>query len=203
MQRSISCCIAIFPPRPILAKSVEASKELHRLGSVFTLDSRRYYPHLTLYMTEFPKKNLRQIKQLLHRIASQTRPFLLRPATQRSHRGYVDISFQRSRAVLQLHKTVVRTLNPLREWLIRPKDKRRFKELTLSERRSLKCYGYNRALFGFIPHLTLTKLRKESKGIRQRFDLPAFSFNAGRMALFRSAARGTCRELISQFKLRE
>lgn len=199
-KRSISCCVAIYPPHSILQKATRVSQLLKEDGGLFMLDDKHYYPHVTLYMTEFPAKNLGRIKQLLQRIASKTRPFSMRPDVQRLHRGYVDISFRRTREVVQLHSSVVRTLNPLREGLMRSKDRRRLKGLTLREQRSLRRYGYNRALSGFIPHLTFTKLRKGSKDVRQRFYLPEFSFKSGRMALFRSAAHGTCRELMAQFK---
>lgn len=198
--RSISCCIAIYPPPGIHKKAIDLSRRLKQGGGLFVLDGKRYYPHVTLYMSEFPVQNLGVMKTALKRIAAATRSFTLRPVRYRLQEAYVDISFRRTGDVLRLHRTVVRVLSPLREGLIRPKDLARLHQFSKAKRRNLQKYGYDNIHSQFLPHLTFTKLRRELKNVLQRLPRYDFSFQAERIALFRSAAHGTCRKLIAQFK---
>ena len=200
-RRSISCNVAIYPSQGILQKALKISRLLRKRGGVFVLDNRRFYPHVTLYMTEFPVKNLGRITQALYRIAANTPPFHIRCMRYKQHEGYIDVRFQKSRGILHLHRKVVRALNPLREGFIRRKDSVRSRQLSEQKQRNLRQYGYDSVHAAFSPHLTFSKIRKGPAIVLRSLPGHDFSFRAERITLFGSGAYGTCRKLISQFKL--
>ncbi len=199
---SISCNIAILPPESITEKAIKLSKMLKKHGTLFVLDKKKYYPHVTLYMTEFPAKNLKFVKKTLQQLTPKTKPFEIKFVRYRQSKdGYTDISFKRNKNILQLHKKVVHRINSLREGLVRPKDLARFRQFSKEKQKNLRLYGYDNVLSEFIPHLTLAKLERADKKELSRLSNFDFSFIVKEIGLFQSAEHGTCKKLIARFQL--
>lgn len=201
-QQSISCNIAIYPPGAISKKAINISRKLKNKRGLFVLDGNNYYPHITIYMTEFPKKNIKSVKAVLRDIAVKTKPFLIKADRYRQSKdGSVDMGFKRTKEILVLHKKVIQFINPLREGLIRPKDSARFKQFSKQKQKNLRSYGYDNVSSQFIPHLTFTKLEYPNKKILDTLSMLDFSFLVKEIGLFQSAEHGTCRKLIARFRL--
>ena len=200
-RKSISCNVAICPSDAVIRRAAQVSRILKRSGGLFTLGRKTYYPHITLYMSEFPVKNLRVIETVLEEIASMTRPFRLTAINYRTHEGSIDVRFKRNRTVAELHKRIVHRLNPLREGLLRRKDLVRFRQFNQQKQKNLRTWGYDNVFSQFSPHLTFTKLRQGNRSILSPLPRFNFSFLAKEFALFQSAEHGTCKKLIARFKL--
>lgn len=199
-RRSISCNIAIIPPAPIARRAIALSQQLKDQGGRFVLDGKNYFPHVTLYMTEFPTKNLSKIKKALRHIIHGTHSFSLRAEKYQHHSdGYLDVHFSKNRALRLLHKNIVHALNPLRDGLMRPKDRKRLSGFTKTQQRNLLQYGYRDALRLFKPHLTFTKFF--TNNMHPRMPKIAFSFSATLIGLFQSGKHGTCKKVFASFYL--
>jgi len=51
---------------------------LKEKGGLFVLSERACLPHVTLYMTEFPSKNVIKIKYLITQLTAKTKSFKIR-----------------------------------------------------------------------------------------------------------------------------
>ncbi len=200
--KSKSFSIVIYPPSGISKKAIGVSKKLKSKGGLFVLDGKNYFPHITSYMTEFPLRNVTMIRKLLRQLATKTKSFQINSLGYRQDKnGYVDTVYRRSNNVSGLQGKIIKLLNPLREGLIRDKDRVRMGELGKAEQKNIKLYGYRSVGVKYFPHLTFTKLEKFNKSDFSRIDKLDFSFKVSRIGFFYSGEHGTCRELIEIFDL--
>ena len=122
-MKSKSFNVVIYPPQEISKKAIGVSKKLKKKGGLFVLDGKNYFPHLTIYMTEFPIKNVSKIRKILRNVAAKTKPFRATSLKYRqSADGYIDVDFKKSREIKGLQKKTIALLDPLRECLLRSKD---------------------------------------------------------------------------------
>jgi len=200
--RSISCNIAIYPPNNISRRAINVSRALLKRGGLFAIDGKNYYPHITIYMAEFPRRNIKAVETLLKKITAGKKPFRIESDRYHQSRdGYVEIGFKRTKAILLLHKNIVQSLNPLRDGLMRPKDLVRFKQFSKQKQKNLKLYGYDNVFAEFAPHMTFTKLGRTDRRVIGDLSKQNFSFLIKEIGLFKSAEHGACRKIIAQFYL--
>ena len=194
--------IVICPPPEISKKAIRISKKLKNKKGLFVLDGKNYFPHITLYMTEFPLRNMTKVRKLLKQFAAKTKPFEINSSKYRQNiDGYIDVDYKRSKNINELQKKIVKLLNPLREGQMREKDKARMSEMTKAEQKNLKLYGYRNVGDKFFPHLTFSKLEKFDKSALSNIDKSNFSFKVDKIGFFYLGDYGTCRKLIEIFDL--
>lgn len=202
MTRTLPCNIAIIPPRSIATKAMRISAQVRKEKTFFTLDGKRFHPHVTLYMTEFPKKNIALVKHTLREYLHRGRHFHLTFDRYRhSRKGFVDARFKRREKIVQLHKEIVQILNPFREGLLRKRDKERFQSENKQRQKNLRLYGYRDAFSLFSPHLTFTRLKNPNRRIVTTLDKQHWSFIVQTIGLFQSSTHGTCKKLLATFHL--
>jgi len=107
--------IVIIPNKTTAQRAIRVSKSLRTPQSYFTLDNKKYFPHITLYMATFNTVHIRLVKRFLGAIAKKTKPFLIKSSHYRTiSPGYMDMSFIRSRDIAKLQRRIIQALNPLR-----------------------------------------------------------------------------------------
>ncbi len=187
MAKSITLNIAIFPPETVSRKAMLLSRQLKQHSGMFILDGKNFHPHVTIYLAEFPKKNLKKIQLAVKKIAAGCKTFLLK-STEYSQNAnlYIAVGFKNSKEIYGLHKKIVTDLNPLREGLLRQKDINRLKEFSKEAQKNLTEYGYNNALKKYFPHLTFSKLADDNKEAIKRLPKMDFSFLAEKIVIFQS-----------------
>lgn len=152
-------------------------------------------------MTEFPKKNLRPIQNELRRLTASLKPFWVTfdQYCQNKDRS-VYASFQRSRSIVHLQKTIIQSLNPLREGFMRPKDLARFKQFSQQKQKNLRRYGTGRVFSQFQPHLNFSRLQQIDKKIVDLLPIIKLSFLVKEIGIFQSGEHGTCKKMLAKFR---
>lgn len=201
-MHSNSFNIALLPPPSAVNRAIRLSRKLQKEGGLFVLNKTAYSSHVTLYMTELPLKNLKDVVRELKLIASQTNKVRLVATSYKHSDRYVDISYHRSPDLNQLQKLVIDKINPLREGLIREKDTKRLKSLNKQQRKAVKKYGYRSIGRNFRPHLTLTKLEIANPKILKKLPTNPQSFTSSELAIFYLGEYGSCKRLVARFKLK-
>jgi 2'-5' RNA ligase len=204
MKKSSSLNIAINVPGSVARKAVKISEVFAGRGGLFALDMKEYHPHVTVYMAEFPLKNVPEAIARLRGVLSRIRRFRMKSAGyHQGATGYVDVGFTRVQEITRLQRAVVRALNPLREGLMRSADLKKLPTLRSAERKNIRRYGYRSVGRNYRPHLTFTRLRKRKWKTDALRDVPPknFSFTAGALVLLRAGKHGTGREMIKRFRL--
>lgn len=135
----------------------------------------RYPLHTTLYLTDFPQKNLKSVSQRVRQLANQTAPFTIRTAHLSIGNGnYVmlDVSspslLNRQHNQLQnLSDAVVEQLHDLRNKQARIPD---WAKHDARKRQSFAHYGSPNVFSEFSPHFTLMAKQFPSKQINEEFN---------------------------------
>lgn len=190
--------IVILPPPAIRRRAIGVSKRLRSRGGRFVLDGKRHTPHITLYMVELPNKNISSVKDRLEIVAQSTTPWRLRSQQYRhNHEGYFDVAFARDARLMKLQRMIIRRINPLRNNLIRSKDRVRLPQLTARQQNNIRRYGYRGIGSLYTPHLTFTRLKKHQPTTIHQLTKKDFSFTVGTIGLYTLGSHGTCRRQIA------
>ncbi len=194
--------IVIYPPAEVSKRAIIVSKELKKKNSLYVLDDKNYFPHITLYMAAFPLKNIRKVKELLKQFAPKIKSFKITSSKYRQNiDGYIDVVYKKSKNINELQKKIINLLNPLREGQMIENDEVQISEMTKAEQNNLKFYGFRRIGGHFFPHLTFSKLEKFDKSALSYIDKLNFSFKVNKIGFFYLGDYGTCRKLIEIFDL--
>ena len=198
--------IALKPSREVTTEALRLSKEIDQeAGAYFVLDAINYFPHVTLYSTEYPEKNLNDIFEVANTIAMSTPSFTATFTTSYSHRGYIDISIKKTQELEMLHENIVNKLNPFRENHLREKytSPTELAGYSLQQQKYIQNYGYSEVFDAFRPHLTIARLKHETlaKVITQKLNFSPESFPATTIAAYSMGSHGTCTKILKEFPL--
>ena len=201
-KKSKSFNIVIYPPKEVSEQAISFSKRLKKKGSLLVLDGKNHFPHVTLYMTEFPLKSVAKVIKLLKQVAAETKPFQLGHLKYRQNKdGYVDVGYRRSKNVNKFQRKIIGLLNPLRDGLVRDKDRMRINQMSATEQKNIRRYGYRSVGARYFPHMTFTKLEKFHRSVLSQIEKMDFSFTATQIGFFHSGEHGTCCKVIEIFDL--
>jgi 2'-5' RNA ligase len=204
MQSKIERCnIVILPKTTISERAIRMSRLLKKCGGVFFLDHRSHIPHITLYMTDFPKEKIPAIVPLLRNGLRRAHPVVLKASAYRVKKdGFIDVCFKQTPAARNLQRIIVERLNPLRGGI--PAHQERFREFSGRERANIVRYGYPEIAGWFRPHLTFTRLARQKKKRTITFPLHIndFSFIGTHIGIFLAGPHNTCRKIIAKFLLK-
>lgn len=198
--------VAIKPSREVTTEALRLSKEINQKAEAyFALDETNYFPHITLYSTEYPDKNLNEIFETVNIIATNTPSFTAAFTSSRTHRGYIDISIKKSQELKKLHEHLVNSLNPFRENHLREKytSPTELANYSSQQQEYIQTYGYSEVLDAFRPHLTITRLKNDdlAKAITQKLNFPPESFPVTTIAAYSMGSHGTCTKILEEFPL--
>jgi len=205
--------IAIIPPEKVAIAAIELSQELSKLGKAsFILDRRNFHPHVTCYSPEFPVKNLGKIAARLEALAKEYRAFenklegfvptLVDP-------GGVEVKLKKLKEIDELHRKIVKELNPLREGHLREEYRRPDYPLNFPEDKRelmtkiMKEVGYPRVLDAYNPHLSITRFENPEiaeKAI-EKTEWKINSMRVEKIGIFTMGDYGTCKKLLNEFSL--
>jgi len=201
-QTSLPCNIVILPSTEIAEKAITVSQQLaQHYSTFFTLKEGEYYPHATLYMTQFKVADLGRAQTLLAELAARTAPFALQSDRYELNFGYFDANYERPAELEALQMAVINAINPIRDGM-REKDKQHLLEASGVERENLQKYGYRGVGELFRPHVTLTRLTDDQPVDTSVLPAPhEFSGQFMRLGLFEMGDNGTCVRKIAEFPL--
>ena len=118
-------------------------------------------------------------------------------------RGYILCTYKKTKSLKQLQKNIITILNTLRENNIRPKDKKNFKKLPPAQRTNLIRYGSRYVETTYSPHLTISKVKGQTKTALKLLPKTNLSFTTSRIALCNSGKNGTCGTVIASWNLKK
>ncbi len=195
---------AFVPPREVSEKAIELSRAIRNLAEThFVLDGVNFYPHVTIYPPEYPEEKVSEVLGAVEQIAKSISPARFKYSRIDSLQGYVGISFEHTSEIKAIHKQVVEALNPLREEHIREKYSEYQMQFTAAQLKNIAEYGYPDAMSLYDPHLTITRLKDESKAeeLVSTINWDILEFVVSKIGVYKSGEHGTCKELIKEFNL--
>jgi len=207
-EKFVRLDIAFRLPENVAKTAMKLSKEITEKDDVyFVLDDVAYFSHITIFMGEFPEKNLEKIVQAVGELARKIPSAEMMFTGNKSHLGWLGPCFYYSDNIRKIHETIIEKINPLREGRVREKHKTSeyLEKLSFQQCENVEKYGYPNLMDIYEPHLTLTKLKNETAAqkvadeITTKWDINKFKTDT--IGIFVLGEHGTCRKLIREFKL--
>ena len=190
-----------LPPRA-RNNSIKLSKQLQKKGGIFALAETSFVPHITIYLTDFPKKNEKKIIEKLRKIAEETNPIACKPLHYRKvSGGYVEILYHKTKAMSDLQKVVISEINPLRENILREKYFTASAGLSTIKRKNLKRFGFTNIGMTYHPHVTLSRFTEGKEVLPKHMLMSPLSFKVVSVGFYHRGEHGTCKKLVARFPL--
>ena len=173
--------------------------------SKILLNHEDQYPHLSLYITKYPSRNINEIMRRIRKIAQRNKPFKLWLNARSCHSsGTIFIDAEMSDELYSLHERLLTELNPLRGGLYN-EDELNLPGMTEKHKQSLINYGMWAVKEDFVPHVSIGRLYELTdceaalKALPKKINLRT---EIKTIAFVETGPNGTCKKVIETFPFR-
>lgn len=200
--------IAIIPSAAAADAAIAASRFLEESGSLFMLDGKKIFPHVSLYHVSLPEEVLPEVIQSLEVVFSDAPSFPLTQAAYGAKEGiWVHVCYRKDVPIFSLHQQVLGAVSGYRDREIGQVDdgeiqQRDWEGLSRERQSNLEACGWSEAYDLYLPHMTFGRLAAPNVGIINILPPHEFSFQAERVGLYELGDNGTCIKLIHEFFLK-
>lgn len=192
--------ICVVPDGRVARSCEEISKSLHSEGVLFTLGGDKF-AHMTVFMARFADINVDKVIKSVKQVVTLVQPFDCEHVGYFMTEGrYLEASYRKSPAPMQLHETLINTIAGLRLNQGNPYEEGYFAPYTQQQQRSAQETGYDLARSLYRPHISLT--RYEEDKVPDLF--PAFpnvnlSFRLSKVCVYKADDNGAVYERLADF----
>lgn len=196
--------IVLLPDEETSRLAIEMSNNITgEVETYFTLDPKKRRPHITLYQSPFPNRNISKLADVVKAIAEKTEPVKMS-----LHKVTVEFgtfafwTADNSPELANLHKAIVTQTNPLREGHI-PAHLASV-PLEPADAEDVKNYGLPMVLERYWPHLTLTRIKnpKDAGKAMEILGAERFAtFQAKGISICNLGNHGTVNNTVIEFLL--
>jgi len=198
--------VVCLPDSEITKQAIHLSSEVSKLAeSNYTLDGIKYFPHITLYQSAFPTKNIDSIKSALTSLANQIRPLDIRMNNLSVLLEFLFWDAVKTPELLALQSAVVAALNPFREGSLLSEDRQRLDMPDFPQvmKDNIQTYGY--PLIGdlYSPHISLTRFTDSTLALKaqRQLETPSMQFTVSSLHLANRGPDGTVNKIFENYQL--
>ncbi len=197
--------VVLLPSPELREQAIATSEQLAKQkGGQFILDDQ-HEPHLSLYMVPLEADVVQEAVARLEIVAQAIGPQAVRAVAYQLARGYLDVEFKKTEALVAIQKDVVDRINPLRRNAIMEFDASLVDKVFGEVLENIMKYGFRTVGPNhFRPHMTFTRFADEHTRVDLRGGMPrlaTFSGTFDRLGLYKLGQHGTCSELVAAFDL--
>ena len=183
-----------------LAKKIAGNSKTY-----FVIDNLKYIPHVTIYNTDFPKKDLNELFKEAKLIASKYNIYNVTYKNVFNLESWIGIKFIKTKQLFDIRNEIVKKLNQLRENHIPDKYLENWSKFSEYEKKKIKKYGYVNANSEYFPHLSLLRLEgNESIALNRFQDFAKKEFKGANLlylAITETAEHGVVTKILRKYKL--
>src|SRR3989344_2231095 len=194
--------IVILPDEKVQQKALELSRKVsEKFETYFTLDNKKYFPHITVYQTHYPHKNVLALKEKLFKFAKNIKPFKVSASEITSiFNSWISWNLFKTKELTDLELQVLELANPLREGLI----SEGLKEIAQSEQDSEEIENYGALLLKdrYTPHITITRIKDSDKvkeAVELIHEMNEYEFLVDKLYLGNLGEHGTVNKIVDEF----
>lgn len=192
--------VVIYPPKEVREYTISLSESLKSYGG-FILDDVRFFPHITMYLAEYPSDVIGDIREILTQVIPNLSPVLLKPTEYSIKSGYVAIGYEKTEELEMMQTAIISACNHLRKGALRLRDIEKIESYDAAQRKNIDIYGFLNIGESFHPHLTLTKYKDPIATELPSFNAKELTFTSDTLALMLVGEFGTGRELIDKYSI--
>lgn len=197
--------IAFKPPVEIAEQVAKLSKEISKKeDTYFFIDSKNFYPHITIYSPEYPTHNLEKILLNIEELSKNLSAVKFVFKKVISSQGFIGTEFDYTEEIKNIHESIVKNLNAFREDRIREKYADSYNmKFSEEKKQNIQKYGYPNSMSLYHPHLTITRLKDENiaRKVADEIQWLDKEFIVDKIGAYKMGENGTCVELIKNFNL--
>ncbi len=176
-----------------------------KVPSKINLNASDEIPHLTLYLSRYPKRNVPKVIDAIFKVALSTKPFRLKLTQKSCHSsGTIFIDAEISPELFTLHEKLVDELNTFREGLYND-DEMKLPGRTKKIRKNLIEYGMWAVKQDYVPHVSVGRVGDPEKECNPALEtLPNrvdYQTTVSQIAFVESGHDGTCKRILQNFSL--
>lgn len=198
--------IVILFDETLTQKFIKLSKNVNaHIPSKIVLNNTDQIPHLTLYMTKYPERNIQKVVEKISRIAQTTKPFQMKLIGKSCHAsGTLFIDAEMSVNLYRLHEKLVDRLNPLREGLFN-EEELTVQGMTEKNKKMLIEYSMWAVKNDYLPHISVARVYNPAKDRENVLKLLPetiqYQTTVQNIAFVVRGPNGTCNKILQKFEL--
>jgi 2'-5' RNA ligase len=196
--------IVILPPPDIANQAINWSRQIAaKYTTDFVLDGKTFYPHITVYQTAYPQKNIFLVESRLAEFVKHVHSFHVHAENFSTIVGFVSLDFTKTKELVSLHEHIVDRCNPLRDGNIIPLEAKNLLSPLVPDyiKYSIRTYGSALDMEAFAPHITLSRLQQFdlAKSAESNLKFQKISFKVRSVWIANIGIDGSVNELLKEF----
>ena len=200
-ERSTLLNVCVIPSEDAGKRCVELSQLLKSDGTMFVLDGKSKFAHMTVFMFRVSDDTVQSVVEAVAKVLASQTSFLCQqaePGFFMTKGRYYEVSYQKTPEFVALHESLITALSPLRINPGNPYEEGYFTPYTDEQKQNAKETGYDLAHKLFRPHITLTRYF-EGKVPETEPALPPadLSFQLGKVCVFKADDNGAVYEKLT------
>lgn len=196
------------PPPGVAEAVIVLSKDVDKEHTAFfVLDDKHFFPHVTVYSPEYPRREQAEVLSRVEKLAASTPKLTLKYVHATSSQGYIGLQLASTDSVRSLHEQLVEKLNPLRGGRLRDKYREDASDyhvrFSAKQKENIKNYGYPGAMALYRPHMTVIRLKNEQEAqkVAEKLSWVIGEMTFVQIGVYAMGEHGTCTKELAVFDL--
>lgn|SRR3989344_2206837 len=193
--------VCIIPEASVGDKCVELSQALASPATMFLLDGKNAFAHMTVFMARFANSEISNVLEATRKALEWQRSFRCEHTGYFMTAGrYLEASYRKSKEFKDLHESLI---NHLKDYRINPEnpfEEGYFTPYTPEQQENAKKTGYDLAYNLYRPHVTLTRYKEgEVPEEFPGFTPAKLSFSLSKVCVYKANDNGAVYEELAAF----
>ena len=195
--------VCVIPEASVGDRCVELSQALKSNGTMFALDGKSKFAHMTVFMARFANSEVLNVLAAVEKTLSSVSSFPCEHAGYFMTAGrYLEASYRKAGAFMSLHELLIDSLKGFRINPGSPFEEGYFTPYTDEQRRNAEETGYDLAHNLYRPHVTLTRYKEgEVPEVFPGFKPANLSFQLSTVCVYKADDNGAVYEKLAEFSI--
>jgi 2'-5' RNA ligase len=193
--------VCILPTTSVADECISLASSLESDATIFVLDGKKAFPHMTVYMGRFPESAIAEVLQAAKTaIETNAAVFCEQSGYFLTAGRYVEVSYKKTPELMTLHERLLDALKPFRYSPGSPIEESYFAPYIADQQNNAEATGYDLAYDLYRPHITLARYKEgQAPAVVPEFPSTELSFTPSEIALYKADDNGAVYELIENF----
>lgn len=204
-KNSLIINVCVIPTDEVGAQCVGISQSLKSEATMFTLDGKSKFAHMTVFMARFAENKISEILEVTQKALQGVSSFRCEHVGYFMTEGrYLEISYRKSDDFMELHEVLIKYLALLRINPGNPFEEGYFTPYTPDQQNNAKMTGYDLAYGLYRPHITLTRyFDNKLPALFPAFPGASLSFMLGKVCIYKADDNGAIYEKLAEFEIKK
>lgn len=203
-ENSLIINVCIVPPPSVGDQCVTLSQSVASPDTLFSLDGKDTFAHMTVYMARFDQSEVSQVVEEAKKVAESAGNLLCEHTGYFMTAGrYLEASYRKTDEFLALQEAFIEKLKAYRKNPTHPYQEDYFAPYTAGQRKNAEETGYDLAYELYRPHITLTRYAEgKVPQVFPALGAAALSFPLGTLCVYEANENGAVFRKLAEFPVK-